>query len=194
MIYYGGFHGMIGLMIFKRYADDYETVTTVDDSGREIKKVVYRGKYYEVDLDEAGMRVFKRTSILIFIALIVAQVAGGFVDNQGMYQFYVALPYVFAFFPLLYIGAGVLRLPGEKRMYRRDEVGLTYERMKTSSRIMLSFLLIGLVGEVVFILFVATVGELSREFIYLAINAVSVAMLFYSIRRQNKIQIRVDGD
>jgi hypothetical protein len=40
-----------------------------------------------------------------------------------MYTFYVVLPYVISFLPMYYIGAGILHLPKEKRMYRRDEVG-----------------------------------------------------------------------
>jgi len=190
----GIFYDMMGTMIFKRYADDYETIITTDETGREIKQSVYRGKYYEVGLDQQGITRFNKISLLFLLAIIIVHVAGGFVDNQGMYKFYVALPYVFAFFPLLYMGAGVLRLPKEKRKYRRDEVGLTYERIKTSITTMIIFLAISLLGEFFYIIFVASPDQLTRELLYSASVLFSIGFLFSYLRLLSKINIRVDTE
>ncbi len=181
-------------MVFKSYADDYETESTVDETGRERRKAVYRGKYFEVNLDQAGIAAFKKASLILFASIAVFHVAGGFIANQGMYQFYIALPYVMAFFPLLYMAAGIFRLPTEKRPYRRDEVGLSFERAKNASLLALVMLAAGVVGEVFFILLTAGKSELLGEFLYLLTASLTTALVFYFVRLQGRIKINMTNE
>jgi len=173
----------------KRYADDYETVITTDDKGEEKKIVEYHGAYFEFALDEKGIAHFRRNSFLVLAAILGLHISGGFVDNRGMYQLYVALPYVLAFFPLLYMAAGILRLPKEKRMFRRDEIGLSFGRMKTSSIILLIFLGIGLLGEIAFLLFLSDGNQRMLEYLYLALEVFATAAVYFLIRMQRQIRV-----
>lgn len=174
----------------KRYADDYETVVTSDEQGHEKKIAVYRGNYFEVALDEEGIIHFRRNCFVLLAAIVVLQISGGFVGNQGMYQFYVAIPYVLAFFPLLYMAAGVLRLPKEKRKYRRDEIGLSFNRMKTASIVLMVFLGIGVLGEIMFLLFVSVKDQSVLEYLYLALEALAAAAVYFFIRLQRQIRVQ----
>jgi len=90
-------------MAAKKYADDYENVITTDEKGQERKKAVYRGEYYEVALDARQIKTFRNQSLALAIAILILHVVGGFIGNLGMYEFYVSLPYVFAFLPLYFI-------------------------------------------------------------------------------------------
>lgn len=178
-------------MAANRYADDYETVITQDEKGNEKKSAVYRGDYYRFDLDEEGIVNFRRISFLLLTAIIVLHVCGGFLNNLGMYQFYVALPYVIAFFPLLYLAAGVLRLPKEKRRYRREEIGLSFDRLKTASIVLVIFLAIGILGEVIFLLFFSTGEQSMLEYLYLALEMLSAATVYTLIRLARQIHVKI---
>ena len=176
-------------MVFKRYADDYENIQEVDEAGRESRKTVYRGKYFEVDLGAEELTRFKKISIAFVALLWLNHVAGGFVANKGMYQFYIALPYVLAFWPLFYMGMGVFRLPTEKRLYRRDEIGLSFERVRKSGTAAFVLFVIGVVGEVAFMVFFAETATFSSELLYLITAAVSAVVGFFFVRRNKAVQI-----
>ena len=156
-------------MAKKQFADDYETVITTDEKGNEKKSAVYRGEYFKLSLDEEGLGKFKRSAFLLLIAIVVFHVGGGFVNNRGMNQFYVALPYVSAFFPMVYLAMSLLRLPKAKPQYRRDEIGLSLGRMKTSSYILLIFLLLSVLGEIAYFLFFAQGDQNLLELLFLAL-------------------------
>jgi amino acid transporter len=175
-------------MAINKYASDYETVVTIDEKGREKKQFVYRGDYYDIALDQNGIDLFRRNSFLLLAAIISLHVISGFVSNQGMYQFFVALPYVIAFFPLLYMAASIIRLPKEKRSYRRDEIELSYNRLKTTSIVLFIFICIGVIGEIIFMLFFSTGSHTTLEFLYLALEALAAAAAYLQIRMQKSIQ------
>lgn len=178
---------MIGNMALNKYKDDYETVVTTGEDGREHDEIVYRGDYYEIPLDEADLIRFKRNSLLLLAVIIVLHIAGGFLNNRGMYQMYVAIPYALAFFPLLYLTEGILRLPKEKRKYRRDEIGNSFERMKTSSWVLFVFLGIGVLGDIFFLLFIADGNRIDLDIFYLLIEVLVVAAVYAIIHSQRKI-------
>jgi hypothetical protein len=174
----------------KRYADDYETVITKDEKGNEKKIAVYHGDYFEFVLDEEGIVRFRRNCFLLLAVIVVLHISGGFVGNPGMYQFYVAFPYVLAFFPLLYIATGILRLPKEKRKYRRDEIGLSFNRMKTSSIILIILLGMGVLGELTFLLFFSIGIRSVLEYVYLVIEVFTVAAVYFIITLQRQIHVQ----
>jgi len=116
---------------------------------------VYRGDYFEFSLNAEGIVRFRRNCFWLLAAIVIFHISGGFVGNRGMYQFYVALPYVIAFFPLIYMVMGVFLLPKEQRKYRRDEIGLSFGRMKTASIVLLILIGSGVLGEIIFLLFIA---------------------------------------
>jgi len=174
----------------KKYAGDYETVVTKDDKGYEKQIAVYHGDYFELALDKEGIVHFRKYCVLLLAAIVVMHISGGFVGNRGMYQFYIALPYVIAFFPLLYLAAGILRLPKEKRKYRREEIGLSFDRMKTASIILMIFLGIGVLGEITFLLFVSVGDQSVLEFLYLSLEALAAAAVYFLISLQRQIHIQ----
>ncbi len=181
---------MMVVMAMRKYADDYETIITEDEDGREKKTIVYRGEYFEIALDTEGLFRFKRISLSLLAIVIIFHVSGGFVSNRGMYQLYVALPYALAFFPLLYLAEGILRLPKEKRKYRSDEIGHSFDRMRTSSYFLLAFLGVGLLGEIVFLFFAADKPQRVSDAFYFAMEMVVFAALYILINLQKKIRIQ----
>lgn len=177
-------------MAKKAYADDYETEIIKDEKGHEKLIAVYRGDYFEITLDDQGTIRFRRQCILLLATFIALHISSGFVRNGGMFQFYVALPYVLAFFPCLYAAVGVLRLPKKKRKYRRDEIGHSFDRLKTTCIILMIFLGLGILGEITFILFFSAGDQRLMEYVYLALE-VPAAMAVYSlIRLQRQIHVQ----
>lgn len=174
----------------KPFAEDYELVSQLDERGREKQAAVYRGRYFELEAGGIGLSRFKGLSLLLSAAVIGLHVGAGFVNNPGMFQAYVSLPYVGTFFPLLYMAAGVLHLPKDKPRYRRDEVGLSFWRMKSASRFVLAGLALGLLGETIFLLFVSAGAATGRELLYLGLEALAAGAVLASIRLQGAIRFK----
>lgn len=174
----------------RKYTEDYEIVVNQDENGKETKTVVYKGKYFELLLDEAGISRFKKNCFLLLAAIIVLHITSGFLGNQGMYQFYIALPYVIAFFALTFLSAGLFRLPKEKRPYKRDEIELSYYRIKTASILLAVLLGIEVLGEIAFLLFTGTIRSYEQELSFLFIEILIFIGSYLLITLQKQIQIR----
>lgn len=175
-------------MALNKYANDYEMVTTTDENGREKQTAVYRGDYFDISLDKEGVFNFKKKSLLLIVAIIILHIGSGFVNNQGLFQFYIIFPYVFTFFPLMYLISGIIKLPKEKRKYRRDEIGLSFDRVKNSSNALLILLGLGVIGEVFFLLFFSP-EDIKLDYLYLSIQVFVSVAVYYLIRLQKDISI-----
>ena len=181
-------------MSLKKFLQDYETVITTDDKGRDKRKLVYRGDYFETSLETHEHKRFKFITVALTVIIIGLHIGAGFIGNPGMYMFYVALPYVAAFFPLIYLAAGALRLPREKRRFQRDEINLSFDRMRVSVITLLVFLVIGILGEGIFLVFVAEGISPIKEFLFLALEilVIGITVSIFFMERKVKIQT-IDG-
>ncbi len=68
----------------RKFTEDYEVVVNQDENGKETKTVVYKGKYFELQLDEAGIYRYKKNSFILLAAIIILHVTSGFLGNQGI--------------------------------------------------------------------------------------------------------------
>jgi len=125
----------------KRYTEDYEIEIIEDEKGREKTIARYRGNYFETVVSEQDLIRFKRFGLLLTVPIIALHIGAGFIANPGMIQFFVSLPYVITFLPLYFLTAGMLRVPKTKRKFRRDEVELSFDRVRSASIFLLIFLL-----------------------------------------------------
>ena len=173
----------------RKYVDDYEIAYEEDEKGREKKVAVYKGDYFEVNLDQPSLIKYKRNNLILLAVILLSHIAGGFVANQGMYYFFVALPYVAAFLPLYFLTAGVLRLSKEKKQYRRDEADLSFERIKKASTFLLILLIMTVLGEAIFLIFFTDQRD-TLEFLYLSLESLALFAVYLMIRARNSITIQ----
>lgn len=174
----------------RKYSKDYKIVVTEDKKGREKKTAVYQGKYYEINVEERRLKALKIFCLILSALVILIHIGSGFVANPGMYQFYVSIPYVFAFLPLYFLASGVLRLPTRRRKFRRDEIDLSFKRTDTWALILLIGQSAGIVGEIVFMIWFMD-GWINLELIYLILEAVSVLLIYFLIRLLKPILQRI---
>jgi len=172
----------------KKYIGDYEVVTQVNSKGREKKVAVYKGAYYEVNIDEDALRKFRRNSLILLALIVIGQIAAGFIANTGMYKFFVSLPYIFTFLPLYFLVDGGLRLPKEKRHLRRDEAELIFQRMKVANKFLLPLLCAGVLGDLVYLIWFATM-PIWREVLFLVTEVVVLGAVFILLRMQKPIKV-----
>lgn len=137
----------------KKYINAYEVVYEYDDKGRETRKMHYRGDYFDVSLDQTGLSKYRLNSFLLFFLILIIHITVGFLNNAGGHVLYVVLPYVAAFFPLLYWGFGVFRLPKKKQHYRLEVIGLSFDRVKLTSLLTAVFAGIAVLGTLVYLIF-----------------------------------------
>lgn len=177
-------------MSIRKYLSDYQTVTTVDENGREKRSVVYQGPYFETSLDAEALTSLRKKTFLLFTLTAALHITIGFLNNAGMYLIFVALPYVLAFFPLVYLAAGALRLPKENRKFRRDEVGYSFNQIKSASRFLVAFLAAGILGEGVFLVFISTRQQIISELLFLALEIAALLAAIVIIKLHNQVDIR----
>lgn len=181
-------------MASKKYIKDYELVETEDERGRMKQIVKYHGDYFTLNLDEGQIKQSKREFILLTFAVLLVHIAAGFVANPGTYQFYIALPYTTAFLPLLFLIIAVFRLPREKRPYRNEEIGLSYERIKKTSLYYLIFTAVGLIGVLVYMFFFRAKNALRLELVYYALLVISALLSWQIHQKVRKIVVVKDEE
>ena len=173
----------------RKYVDDYEIVVEEDEKGREKKKAVYRGNYYEVDIEQISLKRFKWYNIILLVIILAVHITVGFINNQGMYRFFIALPYVAVFLPLYFLATGVFRLPIDKRKFRRDEVDLSFKRVKKASTYLLILYGISIIGEVIFLIFFVNNGyQLEYFFLGAQLAGGILAYLLFNIQKNVQIE------
>lgn len=177
----------------RKYREDYEIVYEDDGKGGEKKVARYIGNFFEIDIKGPELVKFRRNSLILLAIVILLHIAGGFIGNRSMYAFYIVLPYVFSFLPMYFLADGILRIPKEKKSYRRDESELSFERMKKASTFLLIFLAMVAVGEIIFLLFF-TDDRNNLEFLFLSVESLGVVASYWLLRLQNIINVhKIDG-
>ncbi|HAF48139.1 MAG TPA: hypothetical protein DCL08_02725 [Anaerolineaceae bacterium] len=177
----------------RKYREDYEIVYEDDGKGGEKKVARYIGNFFEIDIKGSELVKFRRNSLILLAIVILLHIAGGFIGNRSMYAFYIVLPYVFSFLPMYFLADGILRIPKEKKSYRRDEAELSFDRMKKSSTFLLIFLAMVAVGEIIFLLFF-TDDRNNLEFLFLSVESLGVVASYWLLRLQNIINVhKIDG-
>lgn len=144
-------------------------MTSVDEKGREKKAVAYKGSYFDFEIAEEDYQGFRKLAWALIVAMIALQIGAGFVANRGMYQIYIAVPYVLCFFPLVYLSAGALRLPRETSHLRRDQAELSVRRMKRSGAALLVFNSLVVLSELVYLVFFNKGLETGKELLFLVL-------------------------
>jgi hypothetical protein len=172
----------------RKYLDDYEVVVQEDEKGREKRTAVYVGAYYRINIDDEALRKFRRNSLILLAFVVAVQIGSGFIANTGMYTFFVSLPYIFTFLPLYFLVDGGLRLPKEKRDFRRDEAELIFKRMKSASKILFPLLGLTILADIVFLIWFADTS-IWLEFLFIGVQALAMVAVFLIIRMQKPIEV-----
>ena len=173
-------------MGMKKYIKDYKTILSVNEKGEQIRTYEYQGDYFNLPFSADQMQRFKVNFLLVLAGIIIAHIIGGFMNNPGMRHFYVAIPYALSFLPIFNLTRSGIRLPVEERKYRREEIGVTYERFNNHSLILLIFLGVCLVGEVIFLLFFSKGNREASEFYFLAAEFAALALgliIYFNIKK-----------
>ena len=69
-------------MSMRKYARDYEIIEAEDENGRQKSKLVYIGKYFELELETEELIQFKKTSFLLLTIIVVFHIGSGFLSNR----------------------------------------------------------------------------------------------------------------
>lgn len=176
-------------MGMKKYVNDYKTVLSVNEKGEQIRTFEYQGDYFNLPFSVAQMQKYKLIFLLTLAGIVIAHITGGVLNNPGMRQFYVAIPYALTFLPIFNLLRSGIRLPVEERKYRREEIGVTYERFTNHSLTLMITLGACLAGEVIFLLFFSEGSLQNNEFYFLAAELAALALSLMIHNRIKKVVI-----
>ncbi len=160
----------------KKYDSDYKTILSINEKGEQVRTYEYQGDYYKLPFDSAQMRKFKKFFMLTLAGVILVHILGGVINNPGMRNFYVAIPYAFAALPIFNLFRSGIRLPIEDRKYRREEISVTYERFTNHSLFLLIALGVCILGEVVYLVFFSKGGAVASEAYFLVAECAAIAL------------------
>lgn len=134
----------------KKYKKHFDMQSEINEKGKVTHRVVYKGEYYQYDLEEPKQKTMKLlyVGILALITLII--VGMGLINNPGSRRLEITIPYVVCYLPLVYAWLAVFRIwVAPKRMdYVDYDKGCV--RLKKSTIGMLVFGMLTLVGELIF--------------------------------------------
>lgn len=180
----------MGIMAKIRYIQDYEIEVALDDKGKEKKTLKYCGPRYDISFSGLTYRVYKRVSFSFYAALVISHVASGFAANQGMYQIYIALPFAIAFLTITLLGFNLFTLPKDHLRIRRDEMELSFKKIKINSAITLFLLIMVILGEIIYFITHTGNDQLVPELLFLFPELISVLVVFGLLRLHQKVQIQ----
>lgn len=181
-------------MSTKKYVNDYEIQTDTDQRGRETNTVVYRGAIFEISLSPEDLSRLRIQSILVFLLITALHVGSGFLRSQGMFRLYVALPYAAAFFPLLYMTEGILRLPRTIRPFRREEMDLSFHRLKITSLLFAGSAAAGVLGQIFFMFFTPPSAHTNADLLHIVFELAAAAASFLLFRLHHAVDIRISSE
>jgi hypothetical protein len=146
---------------------------------------VYQGDYVEIPIEKKEHKDFRKSSILLITVIVLFHIGAGCLNNAGMSIFFVAIPYVAAMiFALLNLYLLLFQLPKEKDKFRLGEVELLFYRTRNSSIFLGLALGACVLREIVYIKSVSDGGQLTLDFIFLALVAIEVFIAYFLARKQ----------
>lgn len=154
-------------MSLRRYIEDYEIDTIIDDKGREKRVLKYKGPHFTVSILEMEFKAYRRLSYLLFGLIILMHISSGFTANPGMYQIYVALPFAMAFLPLTFLGFGIVGLPRNLEKIQRDAMERSFKRIKINSIALLIIFGLILLGEILYMVIHPSIPHFKNEIFFI---------------------------
>jgi len=176
-------------MISRRFIKDYELSSSVDENGREKRTLVYRGDHFSLSFTRGSLESYRIQSFALLVIIVAFHLGAGFINSNGMRQFYISLPYVLAFLPLYYLAAGIIALPKETRTYRRDETALSFERIRSFSKLLTVILAGEVIGALIFLIFGTRSTAIQPELAFLMLSMIPTAACVYLCMKQKDISI-----
>lgn len=181
-------------MAVNKYVRDYEIVTQQDKNGRESQTLKYRGDLFNVGFEKGDLNFYRKTSLLVLLFSLMLHFGAGFTNNDGMRQIFVAIPYVTAYLPFFYFCAGLVSLPGNQPPYRRDQVELSFKRIRLANYYLFALLTAVVIGECIFLLFFASIGNPRLDYLFLLLELFAAASLGMYTRMHKNILIKKQAE
>ena len=180
-------------MVARKYAQDYEVITQNDERGREKTELAYRGDYYAVRFNKGNLSNYRKLTQLVTFLTLVLHIGAGFINNAGMRQFYIALPYVTAFLPLFFLAAGTIAQPMGHQSYRRNQIALSFNRIRKSSLALFFLFFLCALGNTGFILFAGPSNNPRLETLFIAFETCAAIAIGWLTIFQREINIQINS-
>jgi len=181
-------------MAVNKYVRDYEIVTQQDKNGRESQTLKYLGDLYYIEFEKGDLNFYRKTSLLVLFFSLMLHFGAGFTNNDGMRQFFVAIPYVAAYLPFFYFCTGLANLPGKHPPYRRDRVELSFKRIRSANYYLFVLLTAVVVGESIFLLFFTSDGNSRLDYQFLLLELIAATAQGMSARMHKSILINKQAE
>ena len=139
----------------------------INEKGKVKQKIVYKGEYYQYNLDESKRTIMKWLYGGILGLLSAILVGMGLINNPGSRRLEITIPYVVCYLPLVYAWLGDFRIMTSPRRMNYVDYDKGCVRLKKSTIGLFVFSILTLVGELLFWLLDAKNFSLHSEWLFL---------------------------
>jgi hypothetical protein len=160
----------------KKYYKDYKLVSRILQNGKLGQEIEYTGRHYICRLDKEELRKKKIYCLTLALCSDIALIGVGILNTSGSRVFYVALPYVCLFFPVVFCFMGAVRFitSGDRLEYAAYDRSVNRLRKSAVGQVILSGMAVA--GDLCYLFFGKDREEILKEIIYLGGMALVLAL------------------
>ena len=173
----------------KYYYQQYDIKEFTDARGKVRKEAVYKGIYYALDCPEGTFGRAKWRNVLRALLISVVFFAVSFLlDTPGMRQFYVILPFICVFLPLIFFWGDAYSMAEQKEnRFTEKQRDALFGRAAVCSLWMGILAAVAAIGDIGYVCF-AKDGKLVEEYLFIlgSLLMAGLGFLFYYYKNSSK--------
>lgn len=176
----------------KKYYKDYKLVWKTLPNGKVKEVAEYIGQYYICQLNAKELGRYKLYYLALVLCSGATAIGAGFINNPGSRVAYVALPYVFLFFPITYSFIGTIDFISSSKKIEYAAYAKTKIRIKKSTVWQIVLSVLASLGNVMLTIFVENDGMFWRNWAFTGFMLLILAINIMFLRLQRKVIYRVE--
>lgn len=173
-------------MKLNKYNENYKKVTALSDSGKITKnEYVYIGNYYRLDAGKKNVQLVKAEMAVLAVFIFVIYFSIGFINNAGSHKFYIILPFVISFLPIMFLIIATIQLVLKRGDLNEFDFEKVWLRIKYTCLANIVSFSLSVAGELIFI--ILQLGNISsgKELSFL-FGAILIIILLFAILQIHK--------
>ena len=171
----------------KKYKLDYRVETELHENKKPTKQIIYTGTYYYFSILEAEKKKTIKKQFFLTITILCFFLIGGMLNNGGSRMFYIVLPYICLFLPIVYLLMGVVNFittPPKMEFGTYDKSIMRIKRTSKGIKWISSYVFI---GNCIFLISQGKDLDWFSESTFLFINAMMFIQSFLLNKEINSI-------
>ena len=151
----------------KKYNKYYKLVTHYLPGGKVKQEIEYTGKHYICRFNKTEFRKRRVYFLTLTLCSTIIMMCAGLLDTSSSRVFYVAIPYVCLFLPIIFGLIGAINLITLDNKLEYAAYDKSIKRIHRASAGQLALSSITIIGDICYLFFAVNMDKLGKELIFL---------------------------